>query len=182
MAQHYFIGITAADSASELAEKFRAKYLLKEKYKVLPHKDDLHITMRYIGEMNEKSAEMLISSLHKIASDHPCFSTSLTGLEFFGSSTGPRVVYLSVKKVNAMCNLQRQIARRTEKILDLEKDTRFVPHVTIAKKRKTADKMQLVKEEIIPIPIHINGFTLFKINPNVIPSYESIEYFPLKKS
>ncbi|WP_301108692.1 RNA 2',3'-cyclic phosphodiesterase [Sporosarcina sp.] len=182
MAQHYFIGISIAAPAFKLAEQFRAKYMLYEKYKVLPNKDDLHITMRYIGEMDENRTDTLISSLHKIANDHTNFNTSITGLKFFGSSSGPRVVYLSVDKVNALCNLQIQIARRTEKILGLEKDHPFVPHITIAKKRKTTDKMELTTEKITPVNIQINGFTLFKIHPNIKPSYEPIEYFPLKKS
>ena len=182
MAQHYFIGISIAAPISEIADHFRSKYHLAERYKVIPHADDLHITMRYIGELGEATKSMLEHSLQKIAEANTLFTTSVTGLSFFGSPSGPRVVYLSVEAVDALEHLQRQIARRTESVLELEKDNRFVPHITIAKKRKTADKIQLTKETIPPVQIEIEGFTLFRIHPNVQPSYEPVAYFPLKKS
>ncbi|WP_158232555.1 RNA 2',3'-cyclic phosphodiesterase [Sporosarcina sp. P13] len=182
MAQHYFIGIPIAYHVENIAEHFRTSYRLGEKYKVIPHADDLHMTMCYIGELDESKKPSLEDALHKISQDHNCFTTSVTGLSFFGSSTGPRVVYLSVEPVGALCNLQRQIGRRTGKILGLEQENRFVPHITIAKKRKVLDKMQLAKEKIPPVPIEIKGFTLFAIHPQVSPSYESITYFPLKKN
>ncbi|MBY0223811.1 RNA 2',3'-cyclic phosphodiesterase [Sporosarcina aquimarina] len=182
MAQHYFIGISIATPISKIAEHFRSKYQLAERYKVIPHADDLHITMRYIGELGEATKSLLEPSLQEIAEANTSFTTSVTGLSFFGSPYGPRVVYLSVEAVGALEHLQRQIARRTENILELEKDNRFVPHITIAKKRKTADKIQLSKETITPVQIDIEGFTLFRIHPNVRPSYESVAYFPFKKS
>ncbi|MDV6378005.1 RNA 2',3'-cyclic phosphodiesterase [Sporosarcina sp. GW1-11] len=182
MAQHYFIGISIAHNVVDIAEHFRMKYQLKEKYKVIPHAHDLHLTLRYIGELNEDEKNSLEYTLRKIAQDHNCFTTSVTGLSFFGSPTGPRVIYLSVDPVAALCNLQRHVARRTEKTLGLERENRFVPHITIAKKRKVLDKMQLAREEISPVPLAIEGFTLFAIHPEISPSYTSVTYFPLKKS
>ncbi|WP_162805745.1 RNA 2',3'-cyclic phosphodiesterase [Sporosarcina sp. PTS2304] len=182
MAQHYFIGISIAQNVVDIAEHFRETYQLREKYKVIPHAEDLHITMRYIGELRDDHKASLSYELGKIAKDHTCFTTSITGLSFFGSPSGPRVVFLSVDAVSALCDLQRRIARRTEKIVGLERSIRFLPHITIAKKRKILDKMQFIKEVIPPVPIEINGFTLFAIHPGKSPSYETIMYFPLKKS
>lgn len=182
MAQHYFIGISIAPIVIDTVEHFRTLYQLKEKYKVIPATEDLHMTMRYIGELENDKKKSLEYALQKIASEHCCFTTSVTGLSYFGSPTGPRVVYLSVKPVSALCDLQRRIARRTEKILELERVKRFVPHITIAKKRKVLDKMSIAKEEISPLTLDIKGFTLFAIHPEERPSYEPIAYFPLKKS
>ncbi|PIC67058.1 RNA 2',3'-cyclic phosphodiesterase [Sporosarcina sp. P21c] len=182
LVQHYFIGISIAHPVDDIAQQFRTEYQLNEKYKVIPHNKDLHLTMRYIGELDDAKLPWLKSSLQKIAKSHTEFTVYVKGLSFFGSSSGPRVVFLAVQGSEALYELQKQIARRTEKILELEKDTRFVPHITIAKKRKTTDKMQLEKKSIEPVPIIIEGFTLFKINPRETPSYEALAYFPLKKS
>ncbi|ARF16513.1 RNA 2',3'-cyclic phosphodiesterase [Sporosarcina ureae] len=182
MVQHYFIGISIAHPVDDIAQQFRTEYQLHEKYKVIPHAKDLHLTMRYIGELDDTKLPWLKSCLHKIAKSHTEFTVYLKGLSFFGSASGPRVVFLAVQTSDTLCELQRQIARRTEKILELEKDARFVPHITIAKKRKTTEKMQLEKKSIEPVPIKIEGFTLFKIHPKATPSYEALAHFPLKRS
>ena len=182
MVQHYFIGISIAHPVDDLAQKFRTEFQLKEKYKVIPHAKDLHLTMRYIGELDEDKIPWLKSCLQKIALSHTEFTVYVKGLSFFGSASGPRVVYLAVQPSGTLSALRKQIARRTEDILELEQDTRFVPHITIAKKRKTTDKLQLEKKPIEPVPISIEGFSLFKIHPNESPSYETLAYFPFKKS
>ncbi|ARD47322.1 2'-5' RNA ligase [Sporosarcina sp. P37] len=182
LAQHYFIGISISHPIHGVVRQLRSEYQLHDKYKVLPHEKDLHMTMRYIGELDEAKISWLTSSLRKISQSHTSFTVYVKGLSFFGSSTGPRVVYLSVQSSSALCDLQSQIARRTEKILELERDDRFVPHITIAKKRKTKEKMQLEKKLIDPVPVLIEEFTLFRIHPNEQPSYEEFARFPLKKS
>lgn len=182
LAQHYFIGISTAHPVEEISQQFRAEYQLIEKYKVIPHAKDLHLTMRYIGELDETKLPWLKSCLQKIAQSNKGFTVYVKGMSFFGSASGPRVVFLAVQPSSILSELQRQIARRVENILELEKDIRFVPHITIAKKRKTTDKLQLEKKMIEPVPITIEGFSLFKIHPNESPSYETIAYFPFKKS
>ena len=182
MVQHYFIGISIAHPIDDIAAQFRDDYQLNEKYKVIPHPKDLHMTLRYIGELDENKLPWLKSCLQKIGRSQKAFTVYLQGLSFFGSATGPRVVFLAIQSSDALCELQKQVARRTERVLELEKDLRFVPHITIAKKRKTTDKLQLEKKAIEPVPITIEGFTLFKIHPREQPSYEAIAYFPLKKS
>ncbi|PID00929.1 RNA 2',3'-cyclic phosphodiesterase [Sporosarcina sp. P29] len=182
LVQHYFIGISIAHPVDDIAQQFRKEYQLNEKYRNIPHAKDLHMTMRYIGELDDAKLPWLKSNLQKIANSHTEFTVYLQGLSFFGSASGPRVVFLAVQASETLCELQRQIARRTEKILELEKDTRFVPHITIAKKRKTTDKLQLEKKSIEPVPLIIEGFTLFKIHPKASPSYEALAHFPLKRS
>ncbi|PID15803.1 RNA 2',3'-cyclic phosphodiesterase [Sporosarcina sp. P34] len=182
LVQHYFIGISIAHPVDDIAQQFRTEYQLNEKYKVIPHDKDLHLTLRYIGELDDTKLPWLKSCLQKIAKSHTEFTVYVKGLSFFGSASGPRVVFLAVQDSESLRELQKQITRRTEEILDLERDTRFVPHITIAKKRKTRDKMQLEKKSIEPVSIIIEGFTLFKIHPKATPSYEAIAHFPLKKS
>lgn len=178
---HYFIGISVGPAASDIAERFRMKYELKEKYKVIPHAQDFHITLRYIGSLQEEKLPSLIASLRKTAQLSDCFDIAITGLSFFGSPAGPRVVYLAIEPSDALSALRQRTARRTEKILGMERDNRFVPHITIAKKRKTFENMQLMKEVIEPVFIQVNGFSLFKIHPHQSPSYETVHYFPLQK-
>ena len=80
MAQHYLIGISVVHPIEDTVRHFRLDYQLNEKYKVLPHASDLHITMRYIGELDEAKLSWLKSSLHKIARSHTHFTVYVKGL------------------------------------------------------------------------------------------------------
>ena len=63
--------------------------------------------------------------------------------------------------------------------LDMPISDRFTPHVTIAKKRKTSDKVIIQKENFEPIEIPVQSFSLFSVHPEKSPKYESIETFQL---
>lgn len=182
MTPHYFIGIRVPPETAAIAEEFRVKYRLSDLYKVIPDEQDLHITLRYIGEMDDEQLARLQTVLIKAASSHTHFKTAITGLSFFGSPSGPRVIYLAVIAMDKLRQLQKQVSRVTEEMVGLDEDPRFVPHITIAKKRKTTEKLQLHKDSIDPFTLEIEGFSLFKIHPRQTPSYEEVCFFPLKKS
>ncbi len=177
---HYFIGIPMPSSISEQAERFQTKYQLQTHYKVIPHMADLHITLLYIGAMTNTQRESLQSNLQTIANHHALFSLQIDGLSYFGSETGPRVVYLNVQNVPALTALQKAIAKDATALLDMPMSDRFTPHVTIAKKRKPT-KGPIIKKEIIePIDMPVPSFSLFAVHPKKSPKYEEVTIFKLQ--
>ena len=104
----------------------------------------------------------------------------IDGLSYFGPSSGPRVVYLAVSESAELSPLQREIEITVAKQLDMPISDRFTPHVTIAKKRKTKDKIIIQKENFEPIEVPVHSFSLFTIHPEMSPKYEAIETFQLQ--
>lgn len=179
MPSHYFIGIKIPSTVADLIDTYKAKYNLSEMYKVIPHPDDLHVTLFYLGAMSEQSLPILTNKLQVIAESNPSFYMQIDGLSYFGSSAGPRVVYLSVEESQVLSTLQKEIDETLAAHLGHPISDRFTPHITIAKKRKTTDKLFIQKEQRKPIEIPIFSFALFTIHPDQSPKYEAIRTFQL---
>lgn len=184
MNQHYFIGISAPSSLEHQMNIFRDRYRLAEHYKVMPHVADLHITLRYIGELDGAQLPMLNQSLQDVSKNYAPFDITVTNLSYFGSPTGPRVVYLATDSPEPLHQLYQDISQQLEEHHQMKKEDRFVPHITIAKKRKTRDKLQIDKELMTPPQTFpVIGFSLFTIHPAKSPKYEVVSTFPfIKKS
>lgn len=181
MHHHYFIGINAPASIEEIVKLYREKYGLSDIYKVIPHLDDLHITLLFIGALPEQKVEPLQESLAALADKYSDFPLTVDGLSFFGSPKGPRVVYLSVKQSRELDALQQDVAAIGADQLGIEPDNRFTPHITIAKKRKVNEVSPIKKETCTPLPFQVSGFSLFRIHPSRTPKYEVVQTFPLKQ-
>lgn len=179
MQQHYFIGIHIPSTFKDTVEMFKKKYQLEAAYKVIPHLKDLHVTLLYLGAVSDKLLPLLKTELSEIATRHQAFSIYVDGLSYFGASTGPRVVYLSVEESSALSTLQREIEQNVAKQLERPISDRFIPHVTIAKKRKTADDLVIQMEKVQPIEVRVQSFSLFAVHPDKSPKYEAIETFEL---
>ncbi|MFJ7934534.1 RNA 2',3'-cyclic phosphodiesterase [Sporosarcina sp. NPDC096371] len=179
MQQHYFIGIRIPSTFEEQVESFKKKYQLETAYKVIPHIEDLHVTLLYLGTIPENLLPVLKKELVEIAARHPAFSIYVDGLSYFGTSSGPRVVYLSVKESIALAELQKEIDQTIGNQLRRPMSERFVPHVTIAKKRKSTDALVIQKESIQPIEVAVQSFSFFAVHPDKTPKYEVIETFEL---
>ncbi|MFC5604582.1 RNA 2',3'-cyclic phosphodiesterase [Sporosarcina koreensis] len=180
MHHHYFIGIKAPASAEGLVKMYREKFSLPTAYKVIPHLDDLHITLLFIGALPEQNVAPLRENLAAIAGNHRAFPLTVDGLSFFGSPKGPRVVYLSVQQSNELEALQQSIAGIGTDQLGIEPDHRFTPHITIAKKRKINGDFPIQKEKSTPLPFHVDRFSLFRIHPSKTPKYEAVQTFSLQ--
>lgn len=181
MQHHYFIGIKAPASTDQLVTQYREKYDLSDAYKVIPHMDDLHITLLFIGALPEQQVGPLQERLAALADNHRQFQLAVDGLSFFGSPKGPRVVYLSIQQSNELHALQQSIASIGADQLGVEQDNRFTPHITIAKKRKVNGESPIQKETNIPLPFHVDGFSLFRIHPAQTPKYAAVHSFPFKQ-
>lgn len=179
MVQHYFIGIKVPSTFENLMEEYKEKYHLSEAYKVIPHVEDLHVTLLYLGAMTMESIPLLNRTLPKIAVKHSSFDMQVNGISYFGSPSGPRVVYLSVEKSSVLSALQKEINHFVAEQFDKPVSDQFTPHITIAKKRKTTDELFIQKERWKPIEVPVHSFSLFTVHPEKSPKYEAIETFEL---
>ena len=177
--QHYFIGIPIPSYIGSYVEDLRNTYQLREAYKIIPHIDDLHVTLFYIGPLSESKLAKLEERLSAIAASHSRFSLAVDGISFFGSKLGPRVIYLSIKEQLLLTNMQRDISNEVNNIIENPIPNRFTPHITIAKKWKGLDDFLFDEEKRTPIEVAVHHFSLFSIHPNENPMYEETRKFRL---
>lgn len=179
MSQHYFIGIKIPPLIRNQVGLYQEKFRLHDFYRVIPHVEDLHLTLLYLGNVPDDNLAPLKRNLGGIAADHASMTLQVDGLSYFGSSSGPRVVYLSITESPELNTLQKKIVSDCTQLLNIHPEDRFVPHITIAKKRKTTDDPTITKETFQPIAIPAPTFSLFAIHPSESPKYEVIDTFTL---
>lgn len=183
MSSHYFIGIKAPSTIHKHVEYYRNKFQLAYSYKVIPALDDLHITLLFNGALTDQQRDSLQQQLEGLSKNHQPFSLSINGLSYFGSPTGPRVVYLSVEPSKELNSLQQSISSLSNNLFDNPAIDRFTAHITIAKKRKTSEKSTIIhKENFQSVDFVVQHFSLFTIHPTQSPKYEAIQNYFLQET
>ncbi len=93
-------------------------------------RDQLHLTLRFIGEADGRDAGAIDDALAAIAA--PAFRLELKGVGEFGGKT-PRALWAGVAPSETLLHLQRKIETALQRI-GLEAEPRkFTPHVTLAR-------------------------------------------------
>ena len=97
--------------------------------------ENYHITLRFIGDVDERTADSVAESLEMIS--RPSFSVALSGLGSFGSRK-PHCVWAGMTMTGEISDLQSELERRMQRI-GLEPERRkFVPHVTLARLKRSS--------------------------------------------
>ncbi|PLX51104.1 MAG: RNA 2',3'-cyclic phosphodiesterase [Desulfobulbaceae bacterium] len=97
--------------------------------------DQLHLTLRFIGDLDHELFAELYAGLEEVKAKP--FPLHIKGLGTFPPRGKPRVLWLGLKKSDALIDLRKKVdsvLRRLE--IPLEKK-KFAPHITIARLGKT---------------------------------------------
>jgi len=98
----------------------------------------IHLTVKFLGEVDEKKAGDVIAALEGVRS--PAFDVSLKGIGAFPSIKSPRVVWAGV---DAGRSEMQQLHKSVDDILlplGFERDERFSSHFTLARFKCLRDK------------------------------------------
>jgi len=96
------------------------------------HDDQLHLTLRFIGEVDEGTASDIDAALAQIRA--PGFQLALAGVGQFGDAK-PRALWAGVEKNPGLNHLRDKIEHALVRT-GIEPDTRrYAPHVTLARLR-----------------------------------------------
>lgn len=98
--------------------------------------ENYHITLRFIGNVDEPVADDIADTLHHIS--RPSFELALDGLGAFGNRK-PRSLWAGVKPAPVLAELQAELERSLQRI-GLEPEHRhFTPHITLARVRGASE-------------------------------------------
>lgn len=183
---HYFIGIQVKPELAEQLSEWKEHVMHYLPYKQWTDKSDFHITLVFLGDVDEKSKEILKSELYAITA-YASFELNRTGLGTFGNKRQPRVLWLGVENNSILNNMQQQVVQICETIGYNKEKRSYTPHITIAK--KWADQKKIVTEDswnkiVSNMPsmdeaFNVDAVNLYKIHPASTPKYEIIQRFPL---
>lgn len=95
--------------------------------------DNLHFTLRFLGEIDENRAEPLLEALNWAVADAAPFELELRGLGAFPSVERPSVVWVGVRNAVRLKGLDARVAAAASAAGFGPADRPFHPHLTLAR-------------------------------------------------
>ena len=139
-------------------------------------KENLHLTLKFLGEINEKKVEEVKKKLRKIKFDK--FESKIDCVGVFDEKF-IRIIWLHMSDCD---ELQKEIDEKLKDLFDKEK--RFMSHLTIARVKSIKDKKKFLEElkkiEISKIKFKVENFYLMKSKlTSEGPRYEILKEYVL---
>ena len=136
--------------------------------------ENLHLTLKFLGEVDEGKIELIRKKLKEIKFRK--FESEINSIGMFSD----RIIWLGIKNCD---ELQKEIDERLEGLF--EKEKRFMGHLTIARVKFVRDKKKF-REDVKKIKVPEIKFVVknFNLKKSVLteekPIYENIEVYNLK--
>lgn len=135
--------------------------------------EQLHLTLRYIGEVDRRLAEDIALALGQVR--FPAIEASLSGTGEFDSRGRPNAIWAGVRPHDALAMLHRKLDQAMVR-LGLEPERRaYLPHITLARLSGPANIADLTSPSFT--------FTHFYLFESTLggegASYEAIERYKL---
>lgn len=93
--------------------------------------ENMHVTLRFVGEVEEPVAEVLHDELEQI--EAASFALTLAGFDHFSRGHQAHTLWAKVEKAPALLHLRERIEAACVRIGLAPETRKFTPHVTIAK-------------------------------------------------
>ncbi|MCW8859067.1 MAG: RNA 2',3'-cyclic phosphodiesterase [Deltaproteobacteria bacterium] len=144
---------------------------------------NLHITLKFLGEVTEEELPAIISVLEKLGQSHNRFTVKTAGFGCFPPRGKPRVLFVETVQQRF---LQALAAELEERLADLgfAKEGRFKAHITLAR-FKGAHNLPRLKQQLETVELNevftVAALTLYKSTLNSRgPSYQVLHVAKLK--
>lgn len=98
-------------------------------------REQLHVTMRFLGEVDEDTAARVVAEVEaeRARQPFPALRFAVRGLGFFGGARHPRVLWAAIDPAEPVRRIAEQLERAVE-AAGLPRETRpFTAHVTLAR-------------------------------------------------
>lgn len=149
---------------------------------------NIHLTLKFLGEINEKTKEEISHLLDNISKNIPCFKMDIKSIGVFPKPNFPRIIWVGVDKGDKeIKNLVRFIEDGAERIGISKEERDFSSHITIGRVKSTLNKDKLVNAlkvlETKPFnaEFSVDKITLFKSTlTSKGPFYEALAEANLK--
>jgi 2'-5' RNA ligase len=96
-----------------------------------------HLTLRFLGETDEKVLSALADSAHSVCGKHESFTVDVRGIGFFPSAKKPRILWAGITEPpRILGRLQKELEEVARRHGFEPERRRFSPHLTLARFRR----------------------------------------------
>lgn len=143
--------------------------------------DQLHLTLRFFGEMEARQAEDLVTALASVRS-RP-FALALRGIGHFDSKGRTHTLWAGLAPSDALLALQRRIEIAARRAGLAPEARKFTPHITIARLNRASGPVLPVLKAHGALHGEPWPVTAFDLMESVLApegaSYETVRRYPL---
>ncbi|HHW35726.1 MAG TPA: RNA 2',3'-cyclic phosphodiesterase [Bacillales bacterium] len=179
---HYFIAIPLDHALKDYFSQWQDSLKELLSYKQWPHKQDLHITLKFLGPVAPETLKGLINELKSIEQLKE-FELNLGTIGTFGNPLKPRVLWAGVEKTDELVVLQNQVEECAGRAGFAKEKRECRPHITLAKKwAEGSDNGSLanIKNNYNDQrKLYVNEVVIYQIFLNRSPKYEIIHTYHL---
>jgi 2'-5' RNA ligase len=139
---------------------------------------NLHITLKFLGEIDEKKRADIVPAIEDVCRKQGCFRVRLGGLGCFPTPRNPRVLWVDLEDGDAaLCQIAAELERRLREF-GFEEEKRFHPHLTIGRVKKPCRVDSILEKKINTDAFEVSSITLFKstLRPDG-PIYDPLDRF-----
>jgi RNA 2',3'-cyclic 3'-phosphodiesterase len=104
-------------------------------FRTLPHMDDLHLTLFFLGDTAPEKLDSVHSALEEAAGSHKPFKLGLGSLGTFGPSKSPSVLWAGLEGETIVLRaLHSDVQKALSSIGYKAEERPYQPHITLAKR------------------------------------------------
>lgn len=144
--------------------------------------DQLHITLRFIGEVNRHTGSDIAAALGSVR--HPPFEVSLNGIGTFGRRGQPGVLWAGPAPHQPLKALHKKVDQACVRTGIAPEGRAYHPHITLARLKRGSGTVEGVAETYAGLTspaFLIDSLTLFESTlPPDGAVYAPIERYPLR--
>lgn len=181
MPKRLFIAADISDEAREIASGI-IRELSPAKGVSFVKPENLHITLKFLGETDASTESELIETLQRISADTPPFTLRFDGPELLGK----RVVSIKIASdTPAVFDLEKRLDTECETLGFKPEGRRFRPHLTLARIRDPEIAQTVIRKfsdsQVVPVEFDVREIVLYE--SKLMPSgaaYSRIRKFPIE--
>lgn len=108
--------------------------------------ENIHLTLKFLGEIDEKKIEKIIQILEDIARNKDSFFIRLSTLGAFPKVNFPRIIWAGIDKGEQETKqIAKILEEKIEKIGIPKENRAFSSHITLGRTRSTLNRQNLVE-------------------------------------
>jgi 2'-5' RNA ligase len=147
--------------------------------------EKFHLTLRFLGDIEENSAELLKNDLERVDFDFEALKFHSSGIGFFPNPKRPNVVFVELQEDG---NNTEQLLSRIDEVINkygIKPDKKFVAHITMGRFRRENRSSVRIENlpDFNPFDVYFPGYYLMKSVLNTKGAVHSVlKEFKFKKN